>query len=1084
MNRSRIIYRLLAIFLSFALLVLVPYTVTIIMQAQKIIHRQMSEHAGAMQLDPVSVHHDFTARLLDYMVPYVFFVFVLAFMMALFFMRTLLFSLRQLEQGAQALRDGKLDTRLPVVTRDELGTVTMAFNEMADSLMKKTRELSVKNTYINAMLDPLWVVDVDNRVADINPAFTKLFGYTKEEMAGVPVFEYMDEKYAQIMRRRIDEKRDHGLSSTYEVSVRSKDGASIPVLISESPLFEGDRVVGMIGIIKDFREQSRLRQELQRSLSYVETVMDSIEDELVVIDPGYRIVSANRAAAVKSRNRIVGEFCHTALHHSDVPCWAGAHECPAQIVFVTGQTYRATHRHADDTGVCSSYEVVASPVRYQDGSVRYVIELMRDVTEELRRREELDRKNRELEAINSIAGILGRSLKPDDVLGRVLDRLIEMMRMDGGGIFFIDEASRDMTCRYHQGIAEDFVRMIGRVRLGEDIPGRVAVTGSPITSSDITQDSRIERSLMKHSGIRGYCCFPLRGKERTIGVVCLFSFSPHEFTLEEEHIMNSICEMVGIAFENIRLYEKVRELFEFQKQRRSEEHAQLIALSSRLGSATEMGEILSTVLGLVREFYQASFAWLLVPEASGGLVLRAGAPEGHGLSGTVYSSEVSSLEGYALSRMQHVAVGDLRSEGKFFVNPGLAAQFPQSVLCVPLFVGSKPIGAVSLYYRGPRTFREDEIHFLEIIGNMLAVSMERSDYYLRAIMEKELSDTVLNAVADGIVTVDRDGLVISLNRSLERMLGLPLSRAVGMPLREIFLSAGANEEFCTALDGCVRQALGSGSGSAAAEMRTMFGTTLAVSIQSTPIFDIHGRISGVVTLIRDTSREREIDRMKTEIVRSVSHEFRTPLTAIVGMTEMILQGDIGSDRAAEYLTIIRSEGLRLTDMVNKLLNIARIESGREALRLERLDIRNVLQDVRRAFLPLLAERKAKLVFDEHARVQFVADREKIIQILMNLVDNALIFSDDGCIIEVRAASAGGTTSISVSDTGWGIPEADIPRLTERFFRGRHGERTRGTGLGLSLVQEFVDMHGGTVSFESAEGRGTTVTITLPNREEM
>jgi GAF domain-containing protein len=168
-----------------------------------------------------------------------------------------------------------------------------------------------------------------------------------------------------------------------------------------------------------------------------------------------------------------------------------------------------------------------------------VIELLRDVTERMRDEAEIVRKNMELTVLNSISGILNRSLKPDEIFSKVLDKLIEMLSMDGGGIFFIDESAKEMVCRYHKGISDDSLKTLGRIRLGEDVPGRVAVTGHILTTSDISRDQRIERSMIKHSGIRGYCCFPVKGKERIVGVFCLFSFNPRVFTPEEEKISSS-----------------------------------------------------------------------------------------------------------------------------------------------------------------------------------------------------------------------------------------------------------------------------------------------------------------------------------------------------------------------------------------------------------------------------------------------------------------------------------------------------------------------------------------------------------------
>jgi signal transduction histidine kinase len=241
-------------------------------------------------------------------------------------------------------------------------------------------------------------------------------------------------------------------------------------------------------------------------------------------------------------------------------------------------------------------------------------------------------------------------------------------------------------------------------------------------------------------------------------------------------------------------------------------------------------------------------------------------------------------------------------------------------------------------------------------------------------------------------------------------------------------------------------------------------------------------VTGVVNLIRDVSREKEIDRMKTEIIRSVSHEFRTPLSAIVGMTEMILEGDIDDSRTKKYLSTILSEGVRLSNMVSDLLSIARIESGKETIKYKKIVVRDLLSKLSESFSSLVEKKRAEIRFDVDEAAYIVADEEKMKQLLTNLVDNSLMFSDDGCIVEIKVRDKREGLEINVSDNGWGISDEDMPHLTERFYRGRHGQKIKGTGLGLYICREIVAMHGGDMRIESKPGAGTRVLLSLPHRE--
>jgi PAS domain S-box-containing protein len=1081
MARTRIIYKHIAIFLLFAVLIVVPLTFTVVIQVDKMIAGEEAIHPP-ISAEYAKSQREFSDKLIERVIPFAFYILLLALMLSIFFSRGMLISLKGLRRGSQLLKDGNLDIRLPIVSNDELGDVTQAFNEMAAALREKTRELSQKDTYVNAMIDPLWVVDEENRVSDVNPAFCRMFGYTREEVLGSPVYDFFDERNGSVIRRQIEEKRDKGFSSIYEISILSRDGVQIPVLISGSPIFDGGRIVGKIGIFKDFREQRGLRNELWRAKEYAETIMDSIEDQLFVIDKNYKIVRANKIALMEAGGNVVGRDCHSVAHHLSKPCWAEGQECPAQTVFITGKNYRATHQHMGSTGEKRYHEIVASPIKDASGNVLHVIELIRDVTDRLKHEEEIFNKNRELVALNSIAGILSKSLRADEIFSRVLDRMIEMLRMDGGGIFFIDEAKKEMVCRYHRGISDEFVRMMSRIRLGEDIPGRVAVTGQVVTTSDLSKDQRIERSFIKHSGMKGYCCIPVRGKERVIGVFCLFSFRSHHFTSEEENILNSVGEMTGIALENIRLYETMRELYEFQRKRREEEQAQILSLSTRLGSAIELKDVMGPVLDLIRNIFRADFVWLLVRDREGNLILKTASPVSGDEGNLVYANTVSSIEGYSAERRVPTLVSNIGAESKYYLASDIISSQYQSAIAVPMHIGEKTVGVYSLYYTASREFKEEEIHFLKILANILAVAIERSDFYQRAIAEKELSDTILQSVADGIITLDADGRIISVNKAFEKMTGVTAPAAVGMPICDVFRFSEYNVDFRLALGECFDAALQGGGMSRETYLTSVFGGRNAVSISAAPVCDAGGNVTGVVNLLRDISREKEIDRMKTEIIRSVSHEFRTPLSAIVGMTEMILEGDIDERREKKYLSTILSEGIRLSNMVSDLLSIARIESGKEILKLVKIDMEGLLSGISRSFSSLAEKKKATITCDSDGVSHLVGDEEKIKRVLTNLIDNSLMFSDDGCRIGVTAKDTTEGVEITVSDNGWGIPAEDMAHLAERFYRGEHGRRIKGTGLGLSLCREIVKMHGGSMDIRSKPGVGTQVVLTLPRRE--
>jgi PAS domain S-box-containing protein len=705
------------------------------------------------------------------------------------------------------------------------------------------------------------------------------------------------------------------------------------------------------------------------------------------------------------------------------------------------------------------------------------------VTERKKFEDEIEKRNRELTTINSISKILSQSLKSEDIFNRVLDRVISLMGMDGGGIFFLDEHGRELHCKYHRGLSEDFIGSISRIRMGDDIPGSVALSGHPIVSMDISKDKRGENSILKHSGLKGFACIPIRGKERLLGVFFVFSINAHDFVTEEENTLNSISEMLGLAFENIRLYERMRGLYEQQRLRRAEEQRNLLNLSSMLSSELDMKSVLSSCIKVIKEACRADLVWLLEIDESGNLQLMSGEVSGAPEGGKIYSKGTSSIELFAIEKGEPYKVKGIVSETKFYV-PDYLKGF-NSVCSIPIIVGKRTLGVFSIYYTMLKDISEEEIHFLQTVTSVLAVALERARLYENVILQRGMADTVLESIADAVMTVDMEGKVVTMNKAAEDVVGMRDETVTGYMLNDVFGEIKKNPELHLKLETCLSGAMKGEIVTAEANFISPDKRRIPLMLRSAPVLDNKGEIAGVVIVLRDLSREKEVDVMKTDFLRSVSHEFRTPLTAIVGMAEMLMHGDITGERMRDYLKNIYSEGVRLSRMVSDVLDVARIESGKEVFRKSDIDFSSILRDIEDSFQSVIRKKEIKYISMYNGDIrEFKGDREKLKQLIRNLVDNAMTYSDMGSSVELKIKKSDGNVQITVRDNGWGIPEEDIKHTGEKFFRGRWARKTKGTGLGLSLCKDIARMHGGDLKVESRPGKGTTVTVDLPVRRKV
>lgn len=222
------------------------------------------------------------------------------------------------------------------------------------------------------------------------------------------------------------------------------------------------------------------------------------------------------------------------------------------------------------------------------------------------------------------------------------------------------------------------------------------------------------------------------------------------------------------------------------------------------------------------------------------------------------------------------------------------------------------------------------------------------------------------------------------------------------------------------------------------------------------------------------------ERMKNDFISSVSHELRTPLTAIGGWSETLIAGG-GEDpeEVMQGLTIIQKEANRLTRMVEELLDFARIESGRMKLEIELFDLSIELYEAVYMYENLLQRTGMRLTYDEdeHDSYFVSGDRHRMKQVFLNILDNAAKYGADGNRIDITLCREAGKVMVSVRDYGAGIPEAELPFVKEKFYKG--SSKRRGSGIGLAVTDEIVNLHGGSLTIDSKVGEGTTVTIALP-----
>jgi two-component system phosphate regulon sensor histidine kinase PhoR len=337
--------------------------------------------------------------------------------------------------------------------------------------------------------------------------------------------------------------------------------------------------------------------------------------------------------------------------------------------------------------------------------------------------------------------------------------------------------------------------------------------------------------------------------------------------------------------------------------------------------------------------------------------------------------------------------------------------------------------------------------------------------------ERAHMDAVLQGMVEGAVLVNRTGKLVISNPAVRTMLRLPDS-----PEGRHFLEVVRHPEVAAQLTAAL-----AGMRPAPAEVQLDHESRRSFVARAVPVDA--DRDGGAVLVLHDVTELRQADQVRRDFVANVSHELRTPLTAIRGYVEALMDAPQDAEQAHRFLTIIARHAARMERMVTDLLRLARLDARQETLQRSACHLRSLVTAVAAEMDPAITARglSINLHIADDADVTY-GDPAKLHDVIRNLLENAINYSPDGGVIDITTARAGDIVELTVSDRGPGIPEADIPRIFERFYRVDRS-RTRdpgGTGLGLSIVKHLVELHGGRVSARNRDGGGASVSVRLPD----
>ncbi|MDR3295999.1 MAG: cell wall metabolism sensor histidine kinase WalK [Clostridiales Family XIII bacterium] len=367
---------------------------------------------------------------------------------------------------------------------------------------------------------------------------------------------------------------------------------------------------------------------------------------------------------------------------------------------------------------------------------------------------------------------------------------------------------------------------------------------------------------------------------------------------------------------------------------------------------------------------------------------------------------------------------------------------------------------------------DDEIGRLAEMFNLLRIELDRT--LSEVSNEKNKLEAILKNMADGLIAIDLSGHIIHANLAAKEMLKFSETDVEKKSYDQII------EKFSDSLN--LKNLRKNCEKGAAMETFLYAGATYAVRYDR--FQGETGRDIGFILLLQDVTEQQKLENMQTDFVANVSHELKTPLTTIKSYTETLLLGGIENESTAvDFLKIVDAEADRMNRLVKDLLQLSRLDYKQEKWYKKEGNLIILLKTSvkKMEMMAKSKEQHLNILFDEETHIQVDMDRDRIEQVFLNLISNAIKYTAEKGRIDIDAYVNGKSARIIISDNGIGIPEDQLSRVFERFFRvdKARSRSVGGTGLGLAISKQIVEEHKGTVELESREHKGTKVTVTLP-----
>ncbi len=826
-------------------------------------------------------------------------------------------------------------------------------------------------------------------------------------------------------------------------------------------------------------------------------VIEGMNDGVIVLDARNRIVDLNPAAG-----RIIGRPAGEAIGQPVAQVLPGHPDGSTELAQVLVEHYHdVTEAHAEivlgESDAQCTYGLRISPLCDRRGRLTGRLVVLCDITERRRAEEALKRRATQLATLGEVGRQIASLLELDPLLDHIVNLIREAFDYRYVSILLVDPATGKLALRAGAGYELESMEEL-RLRVGKDgVCGWVAASGEPLLAGDVSQEPRYLGAL---ADTRSELAVPIQVKGQVVGVLDVQSTELEGFDEDDLFTLRTLADQVVVALENTRLFEAEREQRELAEA--------LEEAAAAVSSTLHLDQVLDRILEQVERVVAGDAFNIMLVEGSTAQTVRWRGYDRLGVAlpttvGPLLIADFPSLAKMAQTR-EPLVILDTAADPNWITLKDRG--WLHSYVAAPIRVGGETVGFLNVNGIQPGQFGPADARRLQAFASHAATAIENAQLYRELLnhteqLEQRVQerttqlqaqyarlDAILRSTSDGIVVADAGDEIIQTNPVAQTWLTQALSPEDAARLREAVrdLTRQVEERPETVLE----------------------LTGLDLELKAAPIAppqpsplaggEREGQAATVVA-VHDVSHLKALDRVKSRFVSNVSHELRTPVTTIKLYATLLQQTSPEEEKWGEYLDALAREADWQARLVEEILQISRIDAGRLEMK-PRLISLNELTEAAVGSHQVLAQDHGLTL--EHrpsppasggeggGGLVVMADSERMMQVLSNLVGNAIHYTPEGgkVVVSTGTEEAEGRiwATVTVADTGLGIPEEELPHVFERFFRGEKPRlmQISGTGLGLAIAKEIVELHGGRVTVESEVGVGTIFTVWLPLADQV